>query len=883
LKKNSHTPPFALRLLAWFCPPNLYESIEGDLLEQFEGDRDIYGERRAKRRLAWNVFLFFKLEIILRNRFTVRLINSNMTGNYFKVASRNILKRKVYSFITAFGLSTGIAFCVLIYLFILDEKSFDQFHENKHRIFRMEEKNFQYTGSAYVQLGLMQALKDELPEVEFATRFVSGSSGYSGIFKYQDKIFSENITFADGDFFKMFSFRLLKGNASTLFKQPDDVVITTTIAEKYFSADDPIGKAISIDIEGEKIFKVAGVIEPAPANSSLVYSIIVPQEVRPYYKQQLTRWGNFNTPTFVQLHEGANLAQFKLNLDKLVQKFMSDKLEKWKKESSIPIPSNAKIFEYQFTPLPDIHLKKEIIWERVSDSKYSFILSGIALLILLIACINYISLSLTTSASRKTEVGIRKAIGAFNRQLVYQFSVESVLIAIFSAILGLGFVVLALPLFNQFTTKSIELSIHNMPSVLAISLAIALFTGLLAGSYPAFFLSRFKPALVLKGGFTSHLQSGFTKPLVVLQFALSSFLMISSAIMYQQMKYITTKDLGYDQHQVIVIPTQKNWSEESNRTVQQFRARLAQEPEVVSVAGTSISFNKGWSLNGYKINDEDKSAYVYAVDPEYIPTLGMQLVMGRNFDPERTGDSTAVIVNEALVKDMKWKNPLNEYLNWTGDEVGLGSKVIGVVKDYHFRSLESAIEPMLLSMDKNAAGYLVSMHVKIKPGDIPSKVDKIRKAWMELFPDRPFDFVFLDSDVALQYESYERWMNMMGLATLFGILISCLGLFGLAGISAVNRTKEIGIRKVMGADLSNLFIMLNKQFIWLSLIAFAFAAPLSWYVMKQWLSSFQFSIELRWELFAVSLVAGLLLALVTVSYHAVKASLLNPAETLKNE
>ncbi len=806
-----------------------------------------------------------------------------MTRNYFKVASRNILKRKVYSFITAFGLSTGIAFCVLIYLFISDEQSFDQFHENKHRIYRIEEKNFQNAASAYVQLGLMQVLKDELPEVEYATRFISGSSGYTGIFKYQDKIFTENITFADGDFFNMFSFRLLKGNSTALFKQPDDVVITTVIAEKYFGSDDPIGKTISIDIEGEKIFKVAGVIEPAPANSSLLYSIIVPQETRPYYKQQLTRWGNFNTPTFVQLHDGASLMQFKANLDKVVQKFMGDRLEKWKKESTIPIPSSEKIFEYRYTPLTEIHLKKEIAWERVSDSKYSYILSGIALLILLIACINYISLSLTTSASRKTEVGIRKAIGAYNRQLVYQFSIESVLIAIFSAILGLGFVVLALPMFNQFTTKSIELTAQNMPSVIAVSLAIAMITGLVAGSYPAFFLSRFKPALVLKGGYTSRLQSGFTKPLVVLQFALSSFLMISSAIMYQQMKYITTKDLGYNQHQVIVIPTQKGWTEESNRTVEQFRIRLAQEPEVISVAGTSISFNKGWSLNGYKINDEDKSAYVYAVDPEYIPTLGMELTMGRNFDSKRPGDSTAVIVNEALVRDMKWENPLNEYLNWTEDKTSLGSKVIGVVKDYHFRSLESAIEPMLLSMDKNAAGYLVTMHVKVKPGNVHSQINKIKTAWMELYPDRPFDFAFLDADVSMQYESYNRWMNIMSLATLFGILISCLGLFGLAGISAVNRTKEIGIRKVMGADLSNIFIMLNKQFIWLSLLAFAFAAPLSWYVMKQWLSSFQFAITPGWELFVFSLATGLLLALTTVSYHAIKASFLNPAETLKNE
>jgi putative ABC transport system permease protein len=888
-------PEYALRFLNWFCPHQLYEGIEGDLMEKFEEDLKMSGNprqvlKRARRRFVLGALTFFRPEVILRNRFTLTLFKTIMIGNYFKVASRNIRKQKLYSFINSFGLSIGIAFCILIYLFIQDERSFDQFHANKDRIFRMEAKQFDtwqhdsknpYNQSAWLQTGLSKTLKADLAEVEYATRF---NPDNTAIFRYKDKVFTEQISYTDAEFFKMFSFPLISGNPDKLFQNTTDVVITPAIAKKYFGDEDPIGKSISLDNEGEKQFTIAGIIEAPPANSSFDFQILVPQENRPYYARNVDNWGNFNTPIFVQLVPNVSLPGLKDNLAKLIDKHMGDRLEKWRKRSTVPIPPDVKMFELELTRLPDIHMKKEIGWHKVSDPQYSMILGGIAILILTIACINYISLALTTSTARRTEVGIRKVVGAQKNQLVYQFGLESMLLALISMFVGIGLVFLFIPAFNEFTGKGINILEGDWVSMLGVTFGITLLVGVIAGSYPALFLSGFRPVEVLKGRFTSRLQAGFAKPLVVLQFALSSFLIISSVIMYRQMQYVTTKDLGYDHNQILVIPTQKGWTEESNRTVAQMRARLEQEPDIISIAGTSSSFNQGYSRYGYKVNGEQKSAFVYAVDVQYIPTLDIELVMGRNFDPAIPSDTTALIVNESLVRDMKWEDPLSAYLNWQEDTVGQGSRIIGVVKDYNFRSLESGIDPMFLSMDKVNTGYLISMLVKIAPDNIPATMEKISKVWRELYPDRPYDFVFLDDDIQRQYRSYTRWMSIMGLSTGFAILISCLGLFGLSGINAVNRTKEIGIRKVMGAELSNIFVLLNKQFIWLSLLAFVIAAPLSWYVITNlFLKDFEFKITIGWELFAVSILAGLLLALVTVSYHAIKVALSNPAETLKYE
>jgi putative ABC transport system permease protein len=449
-------------------------------------------------------------------------------------------------------------------------------------------------------------------------------------------------------------------------------------------------------------------------------------------------------------------------------------------------------------------------------------------------------------------------------------------------IAGIILTIAVLPVFNSFTSKGIEITVASFVKLVSASFLLSVLVGALAGSYPSVLLSGFLPATVLKGRFTSRVSAGFTKPLVILQFALSAFLLISSVIMYQQMRYVTTKDLGYNQQQIMVIPTHVGWNIEADNIVARLRNKLSEIPEVKNVSGTNASFNQGWSRYGYEIKGELKTAFVYRVDPEYVKLLDIKLVDGRNFDERRASDSTAIIVNEALVKDMGWIKPLEEHLNWKEDSTSLGSEVIGVMKDYHFLSLEQEIEPLFLSINKSL-GYLTTAMVKISPENIPATVEKIKASWNEVNPGKPFEYTFVDEDVARQYERYQQWMNITSLSTLMAILIASLGLFGLAGINAVNRTKEIGIRKVMGAELMNIFMLLNRQYVYFSIIAFIVAAPVSYYTMNRWLSDFKFHITISWQIFAISSIAGLLVAIFTVSYHAITPSRINPAETLKHE
>ena len=594
-----------------------------------------------------------------------------MVGNYFVVGIRNIRKRGLYSFINTFGLSVGIAFCMLISLFIRDELSFDQHHANKDNIFRIDARSFallrpdlpekdRWREQVWLQLGLKQAIVDEIPEVAHATRF---NPGYGAVLSYGDRVFTERICYVDRDFFTMFSFDLIRGDKERMFTDRREIVLTPEIATKYFGSDDPIGKIINLDTQGVPVlYTVTGIIEAPPANSSFEFKILLPQENRRYYEEDMASWDNNSTPVFVQLHENSDLVAFKAKLDAVRDKYYGVHMVAQRQEFGLE--PNKKIYEYVATPLTEMHLKSNVEWMKVSDKQHSYILGGIAVLILLIACINYVSLALTMSATRRTEVGIRKVVGAVRKQIFYQFGFESIILVMISLVLGFGLMVLFLPSFNSFTSKLIVLTPSGIGTLLIVGLTLALVVGIASGSYPALFLSKFKPTAVLRGRQVNKMQAGFTKPLVVFQFAMSAFLIISSLVMYKQMKFVSTKDLGYEKDAVVVVPLLAGRSKASDDAYRAYRNEVEKIPGVTSVAGTNQYFGEGYNSVGYKIKGVQYSNFTYTIDYDYLNTMGIKLLSGRNFDVNMASDSNAIIVNEALMKEMGWTDIDNAYLNW---------------------------------------------------------------------------------------------------------------------------------------------------------------------------------------------------------------------------
>jgi len=814
-----------------------------------------------------------------------------MIKNYYKTALRNLLHQKFFVFVNSFGLSIAIAFCMLIFLYIQDEGRFDSFHKNKNDIFRINEVRYfgqnatqagtmrpdtrqKLTKSAYLPAPLGSVLKDELPEVVKATRYNSEPV----VVKHKNLIFTENAAYVDADFFSMFSFRVKSGNSDHFFETKNEVVITESIARKYFGDVDPLDTELSILIEGEEhLFTISGVLEDVPSYSSFNFELLLPEPVRPYYENAMSNWRSFNSPTFVQLQPYISLENFEANLQNIADKYLSDSEKHWRERQQIPAEEPALGLGY--TNLKDIHMDTTVDWTKVSDPQYSYILGAIAFLILTIACINYISLSLSRSTARSLEVGIRKVSGATKSQLVGQFLFESILQSLIALGIAIALVYLFLPIFNEYTGKAIEIGLKDWMILSGFALGLSIITGFVAGSYPSFFLSSLKPIAVLKKQL-AKVRRRFTTILVGIQFALSGSLIICSIIMFRQMNFITSKDLGYNRDQVVVIPTQTGWTDEGEKMVQRFRNNFNGDPDIVDISGTNASFNRGWNIYSYKIHGEDKSAYVYRVDHEYIPLLGIQLLEGRNFDPNIPSDKNAIIINEALVKDMGYEDPLSEQLAWREDSVG--DVIIGVMKNYNFLSLEYSVKPLFLLVNPDQ-GKITTMLIKIAPGKLKESMEKLQQAWKRLSPDKPYDYSFMDEDVARQYGSYTKWSKITGLATFFAILIACLGLFGLSGINAANRTKEVGIRKVLGASFGHILFVTTREYFILSFLAFVSASPIAWYIMEKWLASFTYSISLGWGLFAAAMVAGLFLTLITVSYHSLKSSLINPADSLRYE
>ena len=811
-----------------------------------------------------------------------------MLSNYFKIALRNLLKQKIYSVINVFGLAVGMACCLLILALVHNEWSYDAFHDKAETIYRVHIHALTPAGEVEVKAGqplpLGPTLLAEMPEVEQAARLQ-----YTGaVVKAEGTdAFEEQVLFTDASFFDMFSFRVEAGNAAAPLPAPDAVVLTTSMAQKYFGEADPVGQRLRVSFGGAfEEFVVTAVTEEPPANSSITFDLVLPIARSRSYIQWGDSWTSWVANTYVRLGAAEQAAALTEKLPGFVAQHYGPMVQTWRILQWLSEEEGA--FQLQLQPLHDIHFAPEVQQAQTpaTDPRYPLLLAALAFAILLIACINFTTLAVGRAARRAKEVSLRKVLGAVRLQLMKQFWGEALLLSILALLLGLALTEAFLPFFNDLTGKTLGLAYLQEAPAMLILLGLTLGTALLAGAYPAVYLSRFHPIETLKKSVRAQGKNRWMQSLVVVQFALSIFFITGVLVVSGQVRYLKNKNLGFNDERVVVIPTHSTDLAEAEQRVNTFKNEARRHPNVVQVAAASTSFGRGlsWNSSGTK-GGSAHLIYTNRIDYDFIETLGIEMAAGRPFSEAFPGDAQqGVLVNEALVKDFGWDDPVGQILEgFSLDMEGATTPtVVGVVKDYHFQSLHNAIEPMVLFLKPRDDAYRY-LFARLHGDDLPGTLAALEAAWLRAAPDRPFTYHFLDDDFDRHYRAEEQWEQVVTYAALFALMIACLGLFGLAAFTAERRTKEIGIRKTLGASGPGLAVFLSKDFLKLVLLANVLAWPTAYLLLSQWLARFAYHVDLSWWTFLAAGLAALGIALITVSYQAIKAALADPVRSLRYE
>ena len=801
-----------------------------------------------------------------------------MIKNFLKTAVRNLLRNRVYSFINIIGLSLGLACTMLIILYVKDEVSYDRFHKNVNHIYRIgaDRKNPDGTDAgSRGNTGYFQGPRFTagIPEIH---SFVRIQSRYADI-KTGNEIKSIEVHRVDSNFFSFFSFPLLTGDARTALLDPNSVVISEDMAKRQFGTKDAQGKIIMVkDHEGKfNPHVVTGIAKRIPENSSIKFDLLLPIQVSRQDEANNENWFNFFANTFIRLNAGADVATVE---SKMKTVFETDAKESIK--TLVEKYNDKTVMIYKLQALRDLHLGKPYPADNglkgASNPILSYILSGIAIFILIIACINFVNLTIARSLKRAREIGVRKVMGGDRRQLIFQFLGESFVICFAAFAFAVVLVQLMLPLFNQLSNKALALSYLFDVKLILGYLLLFLVTGLLAGFYPALVLSGFNPVQVLYKRFALGGKNYLQKGLVILQFTLASFLIIGTIIIYSQFKFLTNKEVGYDDKNLVTVELGGFGVTHDKANV--FKTQLKNHASIAEVANKNGGF---WGTVA-KINGETQIFFAYeTVDESFIPMLKIPVVKGRNFSKEFPSDSTqSVLVNEAFVRKAGWKDPLGQTVNFWYNE-GEKYTVIGVVKDYHYEAMTMEIAPQLFTM--KPGNNLGKAFIRIKPNSATDGLTHIEKVFKEFFPTNPYSYSFKDEENRASYEAEARWKQIMFFAAVLTIFISCIGLFGLSVLSAEKRTKEIGIRKVLGATVSNITTILSKDFLKLVTIALMLAIPVAWLVSNKWLENYPYRITLSWWMFVVAIVLVMVIALITVSFQAIKAAIANPVNSLRTE
>lgn len=804
-----------------------------------------------------------------------------MLKNYFKTAWRSLLKNKTFSLINIFGLAIGLCCCLLIAAFLVDELSYDKQSENAESLYRIELGLEDESHSAFssVDVAVGEGMKNAFPEITAFTRLAHGGNVF---FKHGDKQFKEpNYAIADSNFLQLFGVPLLQGNAATALKEPNGVVLSKAYALKYFGATDVVGKSLLFGDNNQPL-KVTGVFNKIPSNTHFNFDIFIAGNT---WENRHT-WSNVGFYTYLQLKPGTDAKKLEAKFPQMVAKYVVPEIQNDMGVSLAEAQKSVNTFIFHLKPVTSIHLTSNNKDELAANGSkmYVYIFGALAVFIILLACVNFTNLSTASSINRSKEVGIRKVLGSDKKQLVIQFLTESVLMTMLSLVIALMGVYLLLPYFNQLSGKQLEFHFFVSPLTIFITIFACLAVGILAGIYPAFFISSFNTISVLKSSSSATTQgrSGLRSGLVVFQFAVSTALIIATIVVYQQLHYMQNVGLGFSKEQVVVI--NDTYLLKGNETA--FKDQLKQDSRV---ANATLSYNVpiNGAMNGtqvYAKQEKDNGTHseihinIYNVDYDYLSTLGMQVIKGRNFSPSFGADSTGVLINEAAATALGFNNidPIGKTIVRSGQHQ---YTVVGVVKDFHYTSLKQQIAPLMMILGRNGGGMLA----KVKVTDMHAFLNDVKKQWDTYNAAGPFSYTFLDDKFATVYAAEERTGQIFTLFASLSIIIAALGLFGLSAYTTQQRTKEIGVRKVLGASVKQVLVLVSKEFVYMVLISLVIAVPVTWFAMNKWLEDFAYRITIGWDVFALAGAAALLIALLTVSFRVVKAALANPVKSLRSE
>ncbi len=807
-----------------------------------------------------------------------------MIRNYIKTAFRNLLKNKGFTAINVLGLALGLATCLLIVFYVFDELGYDKYNLNADRIYRIN-TDIKFGGnessSADAPAPTAATLKADFPEIEQATRF--RVQGGNQVKKGTQSIQENAMVYADPTIFDVFTLPMINGDPKTALKDPHSVVISQKMAEKYFNTINAVGKVLTFN--DTSLYKVTGVIKNIPSQSHFHFDFFI--SMPSLAESRENAWFNSNFKTYLLLRPGADINGLKAKLPEFMRKHAGPQLLDVLHLTFDKFEQSGNYYKFSITPLAKIHLQSNIRdeFEANGSLQMVYILSAIAGLILLIACVNFMNLSTARSANRAKEVGVRKVLGSARKYLIAQFLIESIMVTLVGAIIAVFAAWALLGLFNNLSGKELAITPQILLWLLPSLLVFIIVIGCLAGSYPALYLSSFQPIQVLKGKLAAGFKGSVLRNvLVVGQFAISIGLIIGTLVIYNQLKYIQTKDVGFNREQVLTV--WDTWTlGDKTKTFKQEISQLAgvQSATMTGYLPTS-GVNNNSSLSKDPVMDQKRAilSSIWFVDQDYIPTLGMKMVAGRNFSRQMSTDSTAIIINESAAKLLAFPDPLNKLLYLPQDNMAKVMKpyhIVGVVKDFNFKSLRENVTPVILFNDNNTG----AISIRMKSADLEALVYQVKDKWTKFAPNQAFNYSFMDGDFDKLYRTEQRTGQIAVSFTSLAIIIACLGLFGLAAYAAEQRTKEIGIRKVLGASISNIIGMLSKDFIKLVMLAILVAVPIAWYFMHKWLQGFAYHRDIQWWIVAAAGAGAILIAFITISFQSIKAALTNPVKSLRSE